>query len=62
LFGFAAGAFDHPAQGGDPVDAHFIPLTRFTPERFLSSPGLLGFITAYKQKVIARVTLDPIAP
>jgi hypothetical protein len=62
LFGFAAGAFDLTAQGGDPGDPHFIPLTRFIPGRFLSSPGLFGFINAYKQKVIARVTLDPIAP
>jgi len=29
---FAAGAFDLTAQGGDPVDPHFIPLTRFTQE------------------------------
>jgi hypothetical protein len=42
LFGFAAGAFDLSAQGGDPVDPHFIPLTRFTPGRFLSSPEKLG--------------------
>jgi ABC-2 type transport system permease protein len=40
LFGFAASGFDLTAHGGDPLDPHFIPLTRLTPGRFLSSPGL----------------------
>jgi ABC-2 type transport system permease protein len=40
LFGFAASAFDLRAHGGEPLDPHFIPLTRLTPGRFLSSPGL----------------------
>ena len=40
LFGFAASAFDLRVQGGERVDPHFIPLTRLTPGRFLSSPGL----------------------
>jgi len=41
LFGFAAGAFDLSVQGGDPVDPHFILLTRFTAGGFLSSPEKL---------------------
>jgi hypothetical protein len=56
LFGFAASVLDLTAQRGDPGDPHFIPLTRFIPGRFLSGPGLFGFINAYKQKVMARVT------
>lgn len=40
LFGFAACAFDLRAQGGERVDPHFIPLTRLTPGKFLSSPSL----------------------
>jgi ABC-2 type transport system permease protein len=40
LVGFAASAFDLRARVGQPVDPHFIPLTRLTPGRFLSSPGL----------------------
>jgi ABC-2 type transport system permease protein len=47
LFGFAADAFDLKAPNGTPIDAHFIPLTQFTPGRFLSSPGLwLGLVVA----------------
>lgn len=40
LFGFAASAFDLRAHGGEQLDPHLIPLTRLTPGRFLSSPGL----------------------
>jgi ABC-2 type transport system permease protein len=47
LFGFAAAAFDLKAQGGAPVDPHFIPLSQLAPGRFLSSPGLwLGLAVA----------------
>jgi ABC-2 type transport system permease protein len=47
LFGFASGAFDLMDQNGVPMDAHFIPLSRLAPLRFLSSPGLwLGLIFA----------------
>jgi ABC-2 type transport system permease protein len=45
LFGFAAGAFDLRSQGGESIDAHFIPLSRLAPGRFLSSPSLwLGLV------------------
>jgi len=50
LIGFSAVAFDLKPQGGVPVDAHFIPLTQFTPGRFLSTPGLwigLGFAAVF---------------
>jgi ABC-2 type transport system permease protein len=47
LFGFAAGAFDLTDKNGVAVDAHFIPLTRLTPGRLLSSPSLwAGLIIA----------------
>jgi len=47
LFGFAGGAFDLNDKNGVPIDAHFIPLTRLTPGRFLSSPSLwIGLIVA----------------
>jgi ABC-2 type transport system permease protein len=40
LLGFAADAFDLSAQGGVELDSHFIPLSRLTPGKFLSTPGL----------------------
>jgi ABC-2 type transport system permease protein len=47
LFGMADKAFNLITPDGTPVDAHFIPLSQFTPLRFLSSPGLwLGLIFA----------------
>jgi ABC-2 type transport system permease protein len=47
VFGFAADAFNLKAPDGTTIDAHFIPLTQFTPGRFLSSSGLwLGLIVA----------------
>jgi ABC-2 type transport system permease protein len=47
LFGFASRAFNPKMPDGSPIDAHFIPLTQFTPGKFLSSPGLwIGLIFA----------------
>jgi ABC-2 type transport system permease protein len=47
LFGFAANAFRFKTPDGASIDPHFIPLTQFTPGKFLSSPGLwLGLIVA----------------
>lgn len=47
LFGFSSAAFDLADKNGVPIDAHFIPLTRLAPGRFLSSPSLwLGLIVA----------------
>jgi len=47
LFGFASGAFDLVDPNGVPIDAHFIPLSRLAPLRFLGSPGLwLGLLFA----------------
>jgi ABC-2 type transport system permease protein len=47
LFGFAADAFNFKMPDGAPIDAHFIPLTQFTPGKFLSSPGLwIGLVVA----------------
>jgi ABC-2 type transport system permease protein len=47
LLGFAADAFNFKMPDGTPIDAHFIPLTQFTPGRFLSSSGLwIGLIVA----------------
>lgn len=40
LFGFDEYAFNLKLPDGSLIDAHFIPLTQFTPGRFLSSPGL----------------------
>jgi ABC-2 type transport system permease protein len=57
LFGFAAAAFDLTAQGGAPVDAHFIPLTQLAPGRFLSSPGLWLGLAAAAALLAAAVRL-----
>ena len=47
LVGFSAGGFDLTDKNGVPVDAHFIPLTRLAPGKFLSSPSLwLGLVLA----------------
>jgi ABC-2 type transport system permease protein len=47
MYGFAAEAFNLTLPGGTPVDGHFIPVTQFTPLKFLSSPGLwLGLVFA----------------
>ena len=47
LWGFAASAFNFNLPDGSTIDAHFIPLTQFTPGRFLSTAGLwLGLIVA----------------
>jgi ABC-2 type transport system permease protein len=40
LYGFAAAAFALKMPDGTSVDPHFIPLTQFTPGKFLISPGL----------------------
>jgi hypothetical protein len=57
LFGFAAAAFDLTAQGGVPVDAHFIPLTQLAPGRLLSSPGLWLGLAAAAALLAAAVRL-----
>jgi ABC-2 type transport system permease protein len=57
LFGFAAAAFDVTAQGGVPVDPHFIPLTQLAPGRFLSSPGLWLGLAAAAALLAAAVRL-----
>ena len=47
LFGFAPAAFNFKLPDGTTLDAHFIPLSQFTPGRFLASPGLwLGLLFA----------------
>jgi ABC-2 type transport system permease protein len=47
VYGFTAKAFNLTLPDGTPVDGHFIPLTQFTPLKFLSSPGLwLGLVFA----------------
>jgi ABC-2 type transport system permease protein len=47
LFGFAEDAFNLKGPDGAPIDAHFIPLSQFTPGKFLSSPGLwIGLVVA----------------
>ena len=47
VFGFIETAFDLADKNGVPVDAHFIPLARLAPGKFLSSPGLwVGLIFA----------------
>jgi ABC-2 type transport system permease protein len=47
LGGFVAAAYDLTDKNGVPVDPHFIPLTRLTPGRFLSSPSLwIGLVFA----------------
>jgi ABC-2 type transport system permease protein len=47
LLGFVEIAFDLKDKNGVPIDAHFIPLARLAPGRFLSSPSLwLGLIFA----------------
>jgi hypothetical protein len=47
VFGFTEAAFDLADKNGVPVDAHFIPLARLAPGRFLASPGLwVGLIFA----------------
>jgi ABC-2 type transport system permease protein len=40
LLGFDEYAFNLKLPDGSSIDPHFIPLTQFTPGRFLSSPGL----------------------
>jgi ABC-2 type transport system permease protein len=40
LIGFAAHAFAFEGPGGVLIDPHFVPVTLFTPGRFLISPGL----------------------
>lgn len=64
LFGFAPAAFNLQLPDGTKLDAHFIPLSQFTPGRFLASPslwlGLLfaaGFLAA---AVRLRRTREPI--
>ena len=47
VYGFATEAFNLTLADGTPVDGHFIPLTQFTPLKFLSSPDLwLGLVFA----------------
>jgi ABC-2 type transport system permease protein len=47
VYGFATKAFNLTLADGTPVDGHFIPVTQFTPLKFLSSPGLwLGLVFA----------------
>jgi ABC-2 type transport system permease protein len=47
LFGFAEKAFEFKMPDGTSIDPHFIPLTQFTPGKFLSSPGLwFGLVLA----------------
>ena len=46
-YGFVTEAFNLTLPDGTPVDGHFIPVTQFTPLKFLSSPGLwLGLVFA----------------
>jgi ABC-2 type transport system permease protein len=47
LVGFAADAYEFKTPDGSAIDPHFIPLTQFTPGKFLITPGLwLGLIVA----------------
>jgi ABC-2 type transport system permease protein len=47
VYGFVREAFNLTLPDGTPVDGHFIPVTQFTPLKFLSSPGLwLGLVFA----------------
>ena len=47
VYGFTREAFNLTLPDGTPVDGHFIPVTQFTPLKFLSSPGLwLGLVFA----------------
>jgi ABC-2 type transport system permease protein len=47
VYGFVTEAFNLTLPDGTPVDGHFIPVTQFTPLKFLSSPGLwLGLVFA----------------
>jgi ABC-2 type transport system permease protein len=57
LFGFASEAFNLRGPDGAVIDAHFIPVTQFTPGKFLSTPGLWIGLVAAAAFLIAAVRL-----